>query len=113
MEITGRLTGNAIVKQVDGSDRPVTNFTVALNRTVRTKGYAMMADSQQMETTKGTLFGAYNAITGYFQNVRTYKDSDDKINSLLCGGTAQKKAQLAFNLCSEFAKHGADALALN
>lgn len=38
MEITGHLTGNAIVKPVDGSDRPVTNFTVALNRTVRTKG---------------------------------------------------------------------------
>ena len=73
----------------------------------------MMADSQQMETTKGTLFGAYNAITGYFQNVRNYKDDDEKINSLLCGGTAQKKAQVTFNLCSSFAKHGADALLLN
>jgi len=89
------------------------NSAVYKNQCYSAFGYAMMADSQQMETTKGTLFGAYNAITGYFQNVRTYKDSDDKINSLLCGGTAQKKAQLAFNLCSEFAKHGADALALN
>lgn len=72
-----------------------------------------MADSQQLETTKGTLFGAYNAVTGYFQNVRSYKDNDEKINSLLCGGTAQKKAQATFNLCSEFAKHGTDVLNLN
>ncbi|HWB27509.1 MAG TPA: single-stranded DNA-binding protein [Chitinophagaceae bacterium] len=38
MEITGRLTGNAIVKPVEGSEKPVTNFTVALNRTIRSKG---------------------------------------------------------------------------
>lgn len=36
--------------------------------------YAMMSDTQQMETTKGTLFGAYNAVTGYYQNVRKYRD---------------------------------------
>jgi hypothetical protein len=35
--------------------------------------YAMTSPSQQTETTKGTVFGAYNAITGYFQNVRSYK----------------------------------------
>ncbi|VTP94022.1 Domain of uncharacterised function (DUF932) [Sphingobacterium daejeonense] len=29
--------------------------------------YAMTSDTQQMDTTKGTLFGAYNAVTGYFQ----------------------------------------------
>jgi hypothetical protein len=41
------------------------------------------------------------------------KDDDEKINSLLCGGTAQRKAQVTFNLCTEFAKHGTDALLLN
>ncbi len=35
--------------------------------------YAMSNPAQQQETTRGTLFGAYNAVTGYFQNVRTYK----------------------------------------
>lgn len=89
------------------------NSSVYKNQVFATFGYAMMADGQQLETTKGTLFGAYNAVTGYFQNVRSYKDNDEKINSLLCGGTAQKKAQATFNLCSEFAKHGADALHLN
>lgn len=76
-------------------------------------GYAMMADSQQLETTKGTLFGAYNGITGYYQNVNSYKDADDKVSSLLLNGTAQKKCQIAFDLCMEFSKHGEDVLKLN
>lgn len=89
------------------------NSAVYKNQVYSAFGYGMMADSQQLDTTKGTLFGAYNAITGYFQNVRSYGSSEEKINSLLCGGTGQQKGQAAFNLCSEFAKHGADALQLN
>jgi len=38
MEITGRLTANAIVMPVKGSDKKVTNFTVALNRKFISKG---------------------------------------------------------------------------
>lgn len=75
--------------------------------------YAMMADTQQMTTTKGTLFGAYNAVTGYYQNVRSYKDDESKLQSIVMGGTAQAKTQRAFKLCSQFAKDGADMLALN
>lgn len=36
--------------------------------------YAMTGPGQQLVTAKGTLFGAYNAITGYFSNV--FYDSD-------------------------------------
>lgn len=68
--------------------------------------YAMSSPTQQTETTKGTLFGAYNSVTGYFQNVRTYKDDEAKLKSLLYGGTAQMKTQKAFNLCSDFFKGG-------
>ena len=66
--------------------------------------YAMTNDSQQVATTKGSLFGAYNAVTGYFQNVRTYKNDEAKLKSLLFGGTGQLRAQKAFNLCEDFAK---------
>ena len=45
--------------------------------------YAMSHPSQQQETTKGTVFGAYNAVTGYFQNVRHYKDDEAKLKSIL------------------------------
>lgn len=66
--------------------------------------YAMTNDSQLLETTKGSLFGAYNAVTGYFQNVRTYKNEEAKLKSLLLGGTGQLRTQKAFNLCEDFAK---------
>ena len=75
--------------------------------------YAMISESQQMETTKGTLFGAYNAVTGYFQNVRSYKDNEAKLQSIVLGGTAQLKSQKAFDLCESFARSGAETLIMN
>lgn len=75
--------------------------------------YAMLSDTQQMETTKGTVFGAYNAVTGYYQNVRNFKSDGDKVKSILLGGTAQNRAQKAFDLCTTFEEFGADALNLN
>src|SRR6187399_1127032 len=75
--------------------------------------YAMETPTQQTETTKGSLFGAYNAVTGYFQNVRSYKNEEAKLKSLLLGGTAQLKTQKAFNLCEDFAAKGERAFMLN
>lgn len=72
--------------------------------------YAMVNESQQLETTKGTLFGAYNSVTGYFQNVRTYKDSESKLKSLLYGGIGQMRTQKAFNLCMKFEESGINGL---
>ena len=75
--------------------------------------YAMISDTQQMDTTKGTLFGAYNAVTGYYQNVRNYKNDEAKLQSIVMGGTAQLKTQKAFELCTSFATDGAEILSLN
>lgn len=75
--------------------------------------YAMISESQQMKTTKGTLFGAYNSVTGYFQNVRSYKDNEAKLQSIVLGGTAQLKSQKAFDLCESFARTGAETLIMN
>jgi len=74
--------------------------------------YAMASPTQQTETTKGTLFGAYNAITGYFQNVKEYKDDEAKVKSII-GGTGQLRTQAAFDLCLGYARNGAEVLALN
>ena len=62
--------------------------------------YAHTSESQQMETTAGTLFGAYNAITGYYQNVKEYKNEDHKINSIMFG-TALDRTKKAFEICSK------------
>lgn len=66
--------------------------------------YAMSNETQQMDTTRGTLYGAYNSVTGYFQNVRQYKNEEAKLKSLLYGGIAQQRTQKAFDLCQQFEK---------
>lgn len=68
--------------------------------------YAMSHPSQQTLTAKGTVFGAYNAVTGYFQNVRKYKSDEAKLSSILMGGTGQLRGQKAFDLCLDFAVKG-------
>jgi hypothetical protein len=45
--------------------------------------------------------------------VRDYKTPEDKIDSVIYGGTAQKKAQAAFHLCLDFAKTGEQSLFMN
>jgi phage/plasmid-like protein (TIGR03299 family) len=80
--------------------------TVFKNTVEDAFAYAMTSDSQQMNTTKGTLFGAYNAVTGFYQNVRSYKDSEAKLQSIILGGTAQLKSQKAFEICTNFQKLG-------
>lgn len=71
--------------------------------------YAMSSPTQQEATTKGTLFGAYNSVTGYFQNVRSYKDSEAKFKSILTG-TGLARTQTAFDLCMDYMKVGSTAL---
>lgn len=67
--------------------------------------YAQTSPSQQMDTTKGTLFGCYNAITGYYQNVRNFKDEESKFKSIMYG-TALQRTQTAFDLCMDVARAG-------
>ena len=87
--------------------------TVFKNTVEDAFAYAMISESQQMETTKGTLFGAYNSVTGYYQNVRNYKNDEAKLQSIVLGGTAQLKSQKAFELCTAFASDGADIFKYN
>lgn len=72
--------------------------------------YAMTSPTQQEITTKGTLFGAYNSITGYFQNVRNYRDEESKFRSIMQGTTGLQRNQTAFDLCSGFATYGSSVL---
>lgn len=71
--------------------------------------YALSSPTQQEATTKGTVFGAYNSVTGYFQNVRNFKDSEAKFRSIMTG-TALSRSQSAFDLCMNFAYNGGTAL---
>lgn len=74
--------------------------------------YAMTHETQQHRTTKGTLFGAYNSVAGYFQNVRDFTDQETKFKSIM-QGTGFDRTKAAFDLCLDFAKRGESALQLN
>ena len=83
-----------------------------LNTVERVCEYGFTNETQQLPTTKGTLFGAYNAITGYFQNVRNYKNDEAKLKSILFGN-GLNKTQQAFNLFRQFEKRGGSVFELN
>ena len=57
-------------------------------------------ETQQLDTCKGTLYGAYNSISGYYQNVAPFKDESAKLSSIL-GGTVADRTKAAFELCSK------------
>ncbi|HEV8514586.1 MAG TPA: DUF932 domain-containing protein [Cyclobacteriaceae bacterium] len=61
--------------------------------------YAWTAPSQLLPTTYGSLWGAYNAVTGYFQNVAEYADASTQFRSIMLGGKAEQAGQKAFDLC--------------
>lgn len=84
-----------------------------LNTVDKAVDYALGNPSQQFDTTMGTVYGAYNGVTGYFQNVREYKNIDVKMDAIFYGGIAQQKTQIAFDLCEAYVKRGSDALILN
>lgn len=72
--------------------------------------YSQTAPSQLEDTTRGTLYGTYNAVTGYFQNVRKFSNGEHKLKSIM-QGTGFRRTQTAFDLCGHFAQYG--KLALN
>lgn len=76
-----------------------------LNTIEKVSEYAFSHHSQQTDTTRGTLFGAYNAISGYMQNVKTYNNEEVKLKSILFGN-GFNKTQTAFQLCREFERTG-------
>lgn len=51
----------------------------------------------------GTLYGLYNAVSGYYQNVKDFKTDSSKFSSIF-QGEGQRITQLVFNKCLTIAK---------
>jgi phage/plasmid-like protein (TIGR03299 family) len=62
--------------------------------------YAFEGPGQNIESTRGTVWGAYNAITGFYNNVKSYKTQNQRMNTLYFG-QIQKINQRAFDLAME------------
>lgn len=50
--------------------------------------YTLEGIGQQTDTTEGTLYGLYNGITGYFQNVKSFNNAEDKFASNIMGANS-------------------------
>jgi phage/plasmid-like protein (TIGR03299 family) len=59
--------------------------------------YAHVHPTQLTKETKGTLYGALHAVTGYFQNVKEYKDDEKAVRSIIYG-TAKRKSAFAMSV---------------
>lgn len=60
--------------------------------------YYFKGPGQDTETCKGTVFGLYNMITGYYQNSKELKNDDDRLSNNLLGSNA-RTVQRAFDKC--------------
>lgn len=58
-------------------------------------GYYFSAS--EIDGIRGTGYGVYNAITGYFQNMKNFRDEDAKMKSIILGGLSAQYAQRAFD----------------
>lgn len=56
------------------------------NQLVKLFEYDQRGAGQQLDICKGTAYGAYNAITGYIQNVKSFGDDEKKFSSIMNGG---------------------------
>jgi hypothetical protein len=61
-----------------------------------TTQFALTHPTQTTEAANGTLWGAYNAVSGYYNYIKTFKSTEDKFNSQFFG-VANKKMLKSFN----------------
>lgn len=52
--------------------------------------FALSHPTQQTEAAKGTLWGAYNAVSGYYNYIHNFKNPEQKFTSQLFGSANQK-----------------------
>jgi len=95
--ITETIGGDAALNKIAKGEELSTRMN---NMIEDVHEYALGHDTQQTIATKGTLFGAYNAVTGYFQNIKEYK-SDEKALISVTEGTGAFYGQKMFSLCAK------------
>lgn len=106
LQIVLAPTPETLTKLAKGEE-VTTNFSNIIDKAMN---YALTDSAQLTDTTKGTLFGAYNAVTGYYQNVFNFSDEENKAKSVLFGGLAYNRGQKALDLAMNFAEMGEEVL---
>lgn len=62
--------------------------------------FALSHPTQQTEATRGTLWGAYNSVSGYYNYIQKYKNDEQKFTSQMFGN-ANNKIQKGFQKAYE------------
>jgi len=70
------------------------------NMVEATTQFAMTHPTQTTSETNGTLWGAYNGVSGYFNYIKPYNNAEDKFTSQLFGSGNQKMLK-AFNISNQ------------
>lgn len=89
---------NKIDDKEETSARKKANFETLISDVY---AYIQASDTQQTPATKGTLFGAYSGVTGYFQNVKDYKNGGEAKLVSIMDGDAAIYGQKMFDLCKD------------
>ena len=53
--------------------------------------------ASEIDSIRGTGYGVYNAVAGYFQNVKEFRSEDAKMKSIILGGLSAQYAQRVFD----------------
>ncbi len=54
-------------------------------------------EAPEIDPIRGNGFGIYNSVTGYFQNVKTFKSDEVKLKSIVLGGLSSQYSQRVFD----------------
>jgi len=54
-------------------------------------------EASEIDSIRGTGYGVYNAMTGYFQNVKDFRNEEAKMKSIVLGGLAGQYTQRVFD----------------
>ena len=54
-------------------------------------------EASEINSIRGTGYGVYNAVTGYFQNVKNFRNDEAKMKSIVLGGLSAQYTQKVFD----------------
>mgnify|MGYP003530900036 FL=1 len=84
-------------KEVDETKQDEKAISTRLKNMVdATTQFALTHDTQTTDAANGTLWGAYNAVSGYYNYIKTFDSAEAKFNSQFFG-TANTKMIKSFN----------------
>ena len=53
--------------------------------------------ASEIDGIRGTGYGVYNIVTGYFQNVKNFRSDEVKMKSIVLGGLSAQYTQRVFD----------------